>query len=165
MFWLTATPRRSLNVERKSLPRRELSPLGRTGGNQGSSRSRTETGGSSFYARRQAAMNAIPMYLEGDNDLVLTEMGRVTRRYQYAKCVVYDRGSESMKDVSERKKALWRIRTCPADNFHGARNKDDCLENPYARPELVRRIDGVNTSVAKKKGSWARRYARSMNDL
>ena len=61
--------------------------------------------------------------------------------------------------------ALWEIRTYSTDKFHGSRHKADCKENPYATPSLMRRIAGLNTSVAEQTFSWSRGYARSTHEL
>ena len=105
------------------------------------------------------------MYRPGNNDLALNELERVARRYPYVNCFVYDRACKILKDVATRKKALWEIRTYSADKFHGSRHKGNCKANPHARPELMRRIAGLNTSVAEKTFSWFRGYARSTNEL
>ena len=92
-------------------------------------------------------LNAIPTYRPGSNDLFLTDLEGATRKYPYANCFVYDRACKILKDVAKRKKSLWDVRTYSTDKFHGARHKDGFLANPYARPEIMRRIEGLNTSV------------------
>ena len=110
-------------------------------------------------------LNAVATYRPENNDLVLNEMERVVRRYPYVNCFVYDRACKILKDVAKRKKALWKIRTYSTDKFHGSRHKENCKANPFARAELMRRIQGLNTSVAEQTFSRFRGYARITNEL
>ena len=123
-------------------------------------------GGRRFFLcpKKGRALNAIPMYRPGNNDLVLTDLARATRRYPCANCFVYDRACRIAKDVSKRTQALWGIRTYATDKCRGSIHKDGRLANPYARPELMRRTGGINTSVGEKTFSRHRCCAGRMNE-
>ena len=124
-------------------------------------------GGRFFFLRPKTGrvVNAIPMYRPGNNEMAINELERATRGYPYVNCFVCDRACKILKDVAKRKKALCEIRTYSTDKFHGSRHETDCEENPYAKPALMRRVAGLNKSVAGQTFSWPRGYARSMGEL
>ena len=165
-MWLTETRRCSLNAEKK-----EASPKRTDANRKNRDKSRVVVkpywcGWFFFLCPKTGSLvNAIPMYRPGNNDMALNELERAARRYPYANCFIYDRACKIRKDVSKRKKALWGIRTCSTDKFQGFRHKADCDANPYAWPALMRRISGLNTSVAAQTSPWFRRYARGTNEL
>ena len=110
-------------------------------------------------------LHAVPMFHPENNALVLDELENVVERYPFANCFSYDRAWKILLDVQKRKAAPWKIRTYATDKFHGWRRKKSFLANPFSSAKLMRRIEGLNTSVAEQTFSWFRGYARSTNEM
>ena len=110
-------------------------------------------------------LHAVPMFHPENNALVLDELENVVGRYPFANCFIYDRACKILLDVQKRKAALWEVKTYTTDKFHGWRHKESCLANPFSSAKLMKRIEGLNTSVAEQTFSWFRGYARSTNEM
>ena len=146
-------------------PKRAGAPMKRRGG--GRMGPKPFWNGWFFYICPKSSMIllAVAMYGPENNAIVLDGLERVTKRYPYANCFIYDRACKILKDVKDRRRRLWKIKTYATDKFHGLGHKASCPVNPYSLPALMRRLRGINTVIAEQTFSWFRGYARSMNEL
>lgn len=99
-----------------------------------------------------------------NNKVKIEALKKIIHLYKRVDTFIHDRNCK-FQTTAEKEKDLSQIEFYPIDKFHAKKHVDHCLNNPYEQPHLMKRLEGLSTSISEQIFAWFRGYARIFNEM